>query len=117
MTLKGADLLAWAQRKAKTWLDGRSPVRSVDEQVAALIAEAYLLGATDALAEETERIRNDAAIGRLGEAAILPDGDPWPTKQIIADFNRANWPDRGVADSAQPQPGRIPGIEGASENG
>ncbi len=78
MTLKGADLLAWAQRKAKAWLDDKRTVHSADEQVAALIAEAYLLGATDALAEETERIRNDAAIGRLGEAAILPDGGPRP---------------------------------------
>ncbi len=91
-TLKAAALLAWADHKAEA-------AGFVGPAVKRLIAEAYLLGATDALAEETERIRNDAAIGRLGEAAILPDGDPRSTKQIITDFNRANWPDRDGADS------------------
>jgi hypothetical protein len=74
MTLKGADLLAWAERKAHEHEHGPGTSVWVRPTLATTIAGAYLRGAIDALAEEAERIRNAAAVGRLGDAAITSEG-------------------------------------------
>lgn len=66
MTYKGVGLIAWARKKAAEFLTKEAGAPWMVESLEALVAESYLRGAIDALAEETE-------LKKLGRAAADSD--------------------------------------------
>lgn len=63
MTLKGADLVVWAQQQAEREAD--APYPSTVLMLQNVIAKAYLRGAIDALDEERQDILDAARVGWL----------------------------------------------------
>lgn len=62
MTLKGTDLIRWAQGEAAHWWEQRHDASR--PPLAEVIAAAYLKGAIHALAEETTRIQSEGERSR-----------------------------------------------------
>jgi hypothetical protein len=65
MILKGADLMAWAERKAHEYEHDSGTAAWARPTLPTLIAESYLRGAIDALEEEKQEILGAAKVGRL----------------------------------------------------